>query len=74
MYPFGVEGWLRRASLFKAEFVLSWFEGRVTMNFSGFADKLECFVVFFGSLPSDSRFFVWGGLLLYQSLRAFRRP
>ncbi len=31
------------------------------MNSNGFADKLECFVVFFRSLPSDSRFFDWGG-------------
>ena len=32
------------------------------MNSNGFADKLECVVVFFGSLPSDSSFFVWGGV------------
>ena len=31
------------------------------MNSNGFADKLECFVVFFGSLPSGSSLFVWGG-------------
>ena len=31
------------------------------MNSNGFADKLECFVVFFGSLPSDSSF-LFGGV------------
>ena len=30
------------------------------MNSNGFADKLECVVVFFGSLPSDSSFFLGG--------------